>query len=203
MRKYKNIIFDVGEVLLEYRWYEMLTKDRGLTPERAKLVGEAMFDSPMWHEMDLWSKSMDEIYEEFREAYPQYYEDIRWFIEHGEEMKVARPDVWERVAALKDAGYHLYLLSNYPKNLFDLHTSIFPFWDKIDGKVVSYEIHITKPDIEIYQHLIRKYQLDPKESLFFDDRPGNIEGAKACGISGIQVTSREQLIRELDALLEE
>ena len=77
MRKYKNIIFDVGEVLLEYRWYEMLTKDRGLTPERAKLVGEAMFDSPMWHEMDLWVKPMDEIYEEFREAYPEYYEDIR------------------------------------------------------------------------------------------------------------------------------
>ena len=31
----KNIIFDVGDVLLEYRWKDMLVQDYGMTEERA------------------------------------------------------------------------------------------------------------------------------------------------------------------------
>ena len=35
----KNIIFDVGDVLLEYRWKDMLVQDYGMTEERAVQIG--------------------------------------------------------------------------------------------------------------------------------------------------------------------
>ena len=44
----KNIIFDVGDVLLEYRWKDMLAQDYGMTEERAVQIGKSMFDDPLW-----------------------------------------------------------------------------------------------------------------------------------------------------------
>lgn len=47
MKKYKNIIFDVGDVLLDYRWKEMLVDDYGLDEKTAEIVGNEMFDDPL------------------------------------------------------------------------------------------------------------------------------------------------------------
>ena len=49
----KNIIFDVGDVLLEYRWKDMLVQDYGMTEERAVQIGKSMFDDPLWSGLDL------------------------------------------------------------------------------------------------------------------------------------------------------
>ena len=35
----RNLIFDVGDVLVEYRWFEMLTRDYGLSEAEAKRIG--------------------------------------------------------------------------------------------------------------------------------------------------------------------
>ena len=43
----KNLIFDVGEVLLEYRWTDMLM-DYGLSHAEAKRIGEELFHKPIW-----------------------------------------------------------------------------------------------------------------------------------------------------------
>ena len=44
----RNLIFDVGDVLVEYRWFEMLTRDYGLSEAEAKRIGEEMFDNEIW-----------------------------------------------------------------------------------------------------------------------------------------------------------
>ena len=44
----RNLIFDVGDVLLEYRWFEMLTEDYGLSEAEAKRIGGEMFDREIW-----------------------------------------------------------------------------------------------------------------------------------------------------------
>ena len=44
----QNLIFDVGDVLVEYRWFEMLTKDYGLSEAEAKRIGGEMFDNEIW-----------------------------------------------------------------------------------------------------------------------------------------------------------
>ena len=60
--KYENIIFDVGDVLLEYRWKWMLV-DYGLSESEAERVGRELFDDPdgLWNEMDLNIMSDEEI----------------------------------------------------------------------------------------------------------------------------------------------
>ena len=68
----------------------------------------------------------------------------------------------------------------------------------IDGKVVSYQIHIGKPDPAIYQYLLEKYQLNPQETVFFDDREVNTAAAKKLGIHSYTITSKEYLLQVLE-----
>lgn len=196
----QNIIFDVGDVLLEYRWKDMLVEDYGMTEERAVQIGKSMFDDPLWSGLDL-GNPLEETICRYEKKYPEYAKEIRWFLTHGEKMHVKRPEVWEKVHELKKAGYGIYLLSNYSEDLFNKHTKGASFLDDIDGKVVSYEIQKIKPDPQIYLYLLEKYQLNAEECLFFDDREQNTEGAEKVGIPAITVCSQKQLLMELEKIL--
>ena len=196
----RNIIFDVGDVLLEYRWKDMLVQDYGMTEERAVQVGKSMFDDPLWIGLDL-GNSLEETICRYEEKYPEFGKEIRWFLTHGEYMHVNRPAVWEKVHELKKAGYDIYLLSNYSQDLFTKHTKGASFLNDIDGKVVSYQIHAIKPEPEIYLYLLKKYNLKAEECLFFDDRAQNVEGAEKLGIQAIRVESQQQLLGKLEKLL--
>ena len=197
----ENLIFDVGNVLLEYRWYQMLL-DFGLTEEEAQTARPLIFDNKLWNEFDLGNLTTQEIIDRYCVELPQYEELLRWFFGHLELMHVARPDIWKRVHDLKEKGYRIYLLSNYSKDFFEVHTKGASFMDDIDGKVVSYEIHEMKPDKVIYEHLLSKYDLKPAESVFFDDRPENTAAAEELGIKSYTITSKEYLNSILDEYLE-
>ena len=195
----KNVIFDVGEVLIGYRWKEMLL-ERGMTEERAEIIGKIMFGDNLWRKFDEGIMPFGEVINEYKEKYTEYAEDIEWFITNGERMSVQRPDLWKKIYDLKEKGYKIYLLSNYSKILFEQHTKDSGFMEIIDGKVVSYEVNVLKPDRRIYEYLLEKYGLEPSECIFFDDRIENVEAALNIGMKGILVVSEEQLTREMEKL---
>ena len=202
MKKPKNIIFDVGDVLLDYRWQQMLM-DYGLDESEAYRVGRELFDDPdgLWHEFDLGVKSQEEIIQEFEQKHSKDAEVIRWFISHGEYMHVARPAIWKLVHQLKEAGYHLYILSNYPEILFKKHTQYADFMDDMEGMVVSYMLHVGKPERIVYQTLCDRYGLNKEECLFFDDRAENVQGAIDFGMRAKRVLSAKGLAVDLEELL--
>lgn len=195
----KNLIFDVGGVLFDYRWKEMFM-DYGLDEDNAIRVGTQMFNDPdrTWDILDLGIKSDEEITDIFCKKYPGDEDVIRWFIRHGEYMQVPRPKVWKKVHELKQKGYKIYILSNYPESLFKKHTEYADFMDDIDGLMVSYMIHKAKPAEDIYKALCDKYGLDRSESIFFDDRSENVEGAIKFGMKSVKILSEQVLLDELD-----
>lgn len=195
----KNLIFDVGEVLLGYRWKDMLL-EHGLSEEDAEEVGTTVFNDVSWNLFDLGEMNTCEVITEYGRKYPALAENISWFLNHAELMPVKRPDVWERMLELKEKGYRIYLLSNYSEELFEKHTREAEFLNYIDGKVVSGEIGIAKPDVKIYEYLFKEYELNPQECKFFDDRKENIEAGCRCGMEGEIITSREQLLELLEEL---
>ena len=77
----KNLIFDVGGVLFDYRWKEMFM-DYGLDEDNAIRVGTQMFNDPdrTWDIFDLGIKSDEEIADIFCKKYPGDEDVIRWFI---------------------------------------------------------------------------------------------------------------------------
>jgi putative hydrolase of the HAD superfamily len=66
--------------------------------------------------------------------------------------------------------------------------------------VMSYKIKSIKPEPGIYHYLIDTYQIDPKQSLFIDDLPQNVEGAQRVGLQAIQFHSSAKLEDDLKNL---
>lgn len=197
-----NLIFDVGDVLLQYRWKDMLM-DYGLSEPDALRIGAEVFDesADLWKRFDLGLVTPEELIASYADKYPKDADTIAWFIGHGEYMHVPRPAVWKLIRQLKEKGFHIYLLSNYSESLFQKHTEYADFMQDIDGLIVSYMIHRAKPDQAIYKALCDKYDLEPESCLFFDDRAENVQGAHNFGMSAVQVTSQESLLEHLRGLL--
>ena len=196
----RNIIFDVGNVLLEYRWIEAI-QDTGLSREKALDAGNKVVDNRLWVEFDAGNISKDDLIKEYGKLYPMYEENIREFINNADRMQLAREEVWERVHKLKEKGFKIYLLSNYSEYLFNIHTKGVPFMDDLDGRLVSYEIHQVKPGREIYETLLKRYDLDAGECLFLDDRKENTDTAESLGIKSITIESRQHVNSVLDDIL--
>lgn len=198
----KNIIFDVGDVLIEYRWKQMLM-DYGLSDSEAERVGTCIFDDPdkLWGKYDLGLFSEKEIIEAYSKKYPDDAEVISWFIQHGEYMSVPRPHVWDKIKELKDKGYSLFILSNYPEILFHKHTQYADFIPCMDGILVSYMVKLAKPDAAIYQELFHRFDIKAEESIFFDDRLENVNAAIENGMQAVQIRNKDQLLEELELIL--
>jgi len=184
--KIKNIVFDVGSILIGYRWQDMFA-DNGYDEKTATAVGKGFFESPNWQLYDAGIITTNELVDRFSKANPEYEAEARWFINNAIQMRVLRPEIWEEVKKLKDNGYKLYILSNYSKDLFELHTNDLPFRQWMDGEMVSYMVNVTKPDPKIYELTRDKFSIKPEESLFFDDRLENVDGAKEVGFNAIHI----------------
>ena len=198
----KNIIFDIGNVLIGFRWKGMCL-EAGMDEERADKIGRGFFTNPRWPDFDAGFVTTEELIRDIAEKCPELEEDARWFIGCGKKGIVERPKIWELLRKLKEKGFMIYVLSNYSEELFLLHIEGLPFWKFVDGGVISYQIHQVKPDPPIYQYLMDKYRLKAEECLFFDDKPENTESAKRMGMQVVTVAegSEELLEKELKKLL--
>lgn len=197
----KNIVLDIGDVLIDFHWKRTM-EELGCSSEVIACLEETMVNSKWWNELDLNIMPEEEIFNRFRELAPNYVKEIDCFLEHKAEFVTSFPKSRSWIMNLKERGYKVYLLSNYPKSFFEIHArERFDFMDIIDGAVVSYELQCIKPDHRIYEHLFKKYDLKPQECVFIDDRPANVEAARALGMQAIRFRSQPQAIRELDDLL--
>lgn len=197
----KNLIFDVGGVLIGYRWIEMITDDFKETGDDAAKLGELIFEDPMWAEFDRGTREVEEVVEHYSSRWPDKSTVIRRIFYEGHLMSVERKRVWDRLKALKECGYRIFILSNYSRFLYEMHTKGMPFRDMLDGGIISYEVNMIKPERGIYESLLCKYNLDPEECIFYDDRDDNVQGARAVGIEAVRVTSEEMLLEEIDKFL--
>jgi len=197
----KNVIFDVGNVLLSYRWKYAFMQS-GIDEATADIVFNKTFEDSLWEDLD---RGVNDHYETKRllmEKHPEYAYTIGYFLDHPEHMPLPREEVWKEVHRLKESGYNLFILSNYSHVLFNEHTKGCPFLEDIpeENRVISYRINMIKPEAEIYEYLLNKYDLKADECLFFDDRKDNTEGAISVGMKAICVPTEEMLLDELRKL---
>lgn len=200
----KNIIFDIGGVLVEFSPENILRK-MGLPETEVLEIAKTTSLGPHWKELDRGVMSKEEVFElMLSETKEEYKADARRFL-YDEVLSTVKSfdysEEWLR--ELKSRGYNIYLLTNYPDWMFDYHwTNTFTFTKSVDGKVVSAVVKQIKPDEEIYTTLLKKYNLIPEESVFIDDKAENIQTAKALKINGIQFTNINDVKNKLNPLLE-
>lgn len=198
----KNIVFDVGKVLVYYE-PDWLMDKLGYDEETKKRMKAAMFHSAAWDEGDRGVLSKEELLETFIANDPEIEEQICFCYEHVEGAIELMPHVIEWMEDLKSRGYHLYVISNYGENTFEKTVDKMAFIPYMEGMIFSYQYKMIKPDLIIYEQLLKEYNLDGSECVFIDDRQVNIDAAVEAGFAaGVLFQDYEQAKSDLNVLLE-
>ncbi len=195
----RNVIFDIGRVMIEFNWEEFLC---GLfDPETAKTVSDAMWGTAAWDELDRNVLPMEDVISLFIANAPDYAPQIREAMRRLGDCANMMPYAIDWVEELKANGYRVYYLSNYFPYLAEARPDVLEFTKHMDGGVFSWQEKLIKPDPAIYQRLLSRYDLKAEECLFIDDNPKNIKAAKALGIHAVQFESYEKQYPQVMDLL--
>lgn len=148
----------------------------------------------MWNEFDRGKLTDEEIIQNMIQIDPSQEAGIREFFTHLGNIVEDFPYSRDWIRDMKAEGYKVFLLSNFGNTAFREcpKNGNLQFVQDVDGKVISFEEKMIKPNADIFHVLLKKYNLIAEECLFFDDLPANIEGAKACGLNGVVFENVDQ-----------
>ena len=103
----------------------------------------------------------------------------------------------DQLISLKSKNFLCYVLSNWSAESFIGMKDNYPFLNKFDGMIISGEHKMTKPNKNIYELAIKKFNLIPEETVFIDDKIENIEAAELIGFKTIHLTNPLKIKEEI------
>lgn len=187
--KYKNVIFDCGQVLVRFDPTE-ITRCYLTNEDEIKAVEEVVFCRPKpWAMMDEDSLSVDEAKQYFKEVLPD---------ERLSNAAARIVDNWmfnlpvisgaqELVDRLYDNGVRIFLISNINMTFADRCMQVpklASLFEKFEGLVFSAKEALVKPNVKIYERFLKRYDLRGEDCIFVDDTKENLDGAAKAGING-------------------
>ena len=200
--KIKNIIFDLGGVVLDIDESIVYKELEKLGFKTSELAHSKEF-------IDLMSKFDTGIY-----TAPTFRKKTKALL-GIEKMTDKRFDaIWnamlldiprERIEAIEQVKKHykIFLMSNTNEIHYDLYVRDLQLrfgyneFDALFNKsYFSFDIHLEKPDPRFFELILDHEGLQPEETLFIDDTAANIKVAKSLGINTYHI-SRDELVRNL------
>ncbi len=211
MASIKNIVFDLGNVLLdlhlnktEEAFRELLQEDF----EDAYIKYEA---DRLFERLEIGKLSAFEFVKGMRSATEVPLNDDEiidgWNALLGD-LPQARLDLIKELSA----DYKVYLLSNTNAIHIDWlgeyleenrGISLTDFTNMFEKHYFSYELQLRKPHAAIYKHLLEDAAINPAETLFIDDREDNTTGAEQLGIQTLLFDPNQDLTSTVKAFLQQ
>ena len=187
----ENIVFDVGNVLAAFQW-EVRFRRYAESEEILERLAKATIFDYMWTELDRGILSNEELLQGFIRNDPELAPVLEQCMENYEGMIKMYDYAIPWIHALKAAGYGVYYLSNMNWNALRDCKEELACADETDGGIWSCKVHLIKPEPEIYQLFLERFNLDPKTCVFLDDSRRNIQAARDAGMTGIVFQSKAQ-----------
>ncbi len=191
----RNIVFDMGNVLLRFD-PELFIRRVGVEDEAdAAILRKELFRSLEWVQMDRGTLTEQEALEIIRPRVPErLHPALEEMILRWERPILPVPGMANFVRDCRRAGYRIYLLSNASRRLHDYWSGV-PGHEYFDGEFVSADHLLVKPQQSIYRKFCETFGLNGSECLFIDDFPLNIEGAVTAGWQGVVFHNEADLRR--------
>ena len=98
---------------------------------------------------------------------------------------------------LRKKKVKIAFLSNSPKDRTEYLNKKYNFIILFDFGLFSFEAHAWKPDTEIYQQFLEKFDINPKDIIYIDDVEKNLAPAKELGMKTVLFQTTAQLKKEL------
>jgi putative hydrolase of the HAD superfamily len=176
----RNVIFDVGGVLLDWNPSRILEGYYADATERAAMK-EVIFHHADWLEFDRGALSESALLARVGGRAGRPVPELANLFEAIRDSLQPKADSIALLASLGARRVPLYCLSNMPAESFAYLGKRFDFWRHFHGIVISGEVRMAKPQAEIFEYLLDRYGLKAADTVFVDDYPVNIEAAKALG----------------------
>ena len=183
----KNYIFDFGQVIVHFDTAYMTSlyiKDS----EQQKIAEDVIFDRLYWDKLDAGTITDEEVKAEVCKRLPEDISQNACKVYDNWHKNLPFIDgMVDIIKKIKQNGGKLFLLSNISKGFAEKYNEVpqlKELFDLFDGLVFSAPIGLTKPNADIFNHLLTKYNLIAEESIFIDDNKNNILGAEKVGING-------------------
>ena len=189
----RSIVFDMGNVLIHWR-PDVLIRRLGVPEEDRPLLSREVFGDVNWVQLDRGTVTPEQAAQRICRRLPERLHGAVRALTGGWWRGPLLPveGMAEIIRELKAMGYGIYLLSNASTDLPRYFERI-PGSECFDGRIVSADWKLLKPQPEIYRLLLQEYGLRAEECFFVDDLNINIEAALLVGMSGAVFRGAQEL----------
>lgn len=195
-----TVVFDLGGVVIDWNPRHLY---RQLIPDPVRM--EAFLRDIVSRDWLLaqdagrpWAEGIDLLVR----RHPEWAAEIRAYRDRWEEMVIGEipgtASLIDRLAA--QPGLRLLALSNFAQDTFALTRARFPLLDRFEDILVSADHGLAKPDPAIFALFCRRYGVDSRRAVFFDDIEANVAAGQAAGFHAFKFESAAQATADLRAL---
>lgn len=178
----KNVVLDMGNVLLDYNPEFVLSKFCSSEEEKA-VIRKELFEGPEWALGDRGDIKDKDRFDLVKGRVPEkYHEALKNCADHWDICMDPLPGAESFCRNVKEKGLGIYVLSNASDLFYTYFPKFLPL-EFFNGVFVSSDYLMLKPDVKIYETFLEKYGLTAQECLFVDDRQDNVDGAAKAGMN--------------------
>lgn len=188
----KNIIFDLGNVLLKSS-PSIVLESLNISDEIKNNIKSKFFNN--WQHIDLGEESIKEHFDNCKFNF-DIDKSTREILLNYYKYRPFNNEMIELMNKLKHNNYKIFILSNNNKETCEYLKQL-PMFERIDGWIVSCDYHIVKPNKEIYVKLFNTFNIKPDECFFIDDNKKNVEIGAILGMQGFTFKYSNNNIDEL------
>jgi len=194
-----NIIFDLGGVVLHWKPDELVERHFD-NPQIQKRVRKGFLGHPDWIELDRGTLEIENALHRAAERTSVPYGELKKMMDDVPLFLMPQNEMVELIHRVKEKGHKLYVLSNMHHDSMDYLLATHDFFKLFEGIVASCKVKMVKPELQIYQHILNRFSLDPSQTVFIDDMKENVDAASCLGIQVIHFQNRDQCTKALTGL---
>jgi putative hydrolase of the HAD superfamily len=188
----RNVVFDFGGVLVEWR-PALILENHYPDPVRREIARREILSHPDWLELDRGTYSDEEALRRFAARTGESVEAMTGFLDAVRLSLTPKSGTVALLQALAARGVPVYGLTNMSIPTYDWLRERHAFFGLLQGVVVSAAEGLVKPEAALYTRLTTTYGLVPEHTLFIDDMAVNVAAARALGFQAEIFESADRL----------
>jgi putative hydrolase of the HAD superfamily len=196
----RSVIFDLGGVVLEWS-PDSILEQYYADQESRETLKSILFQHPDWLLMDRGVLLESDVIDRLRQRTARPTDELTGLLQAVRDSLKPKADTVALIGRLAQRQVPIYCLSNMPATTFAYLRQRYDLWSVFRGIVISGEIRMMKPEREIFDHLLTRYQLVAGDTIFIDDHEPNIRAAAELGINTIWFRDARQCEAELEPML--
>lgn len=192
----KSIIFDLGAVMVDWNPLAIAQQFTSNSKFQQSII-QKLFLHENWIDFDNGQISETQLIRQAAERLELSLDQTQQLMQSAKESLHAKSDMLSLLQLAKATGLKTYCLSNLSHEWFAYLSQRHDFFNLFDGKVISAQEGMGKPNLEIYQTLLSRYNVNSENTLFIDDRSDNTQAAASLGINCITFEHTQQNLMDI------